>query len=84
MPLHNAVGVNVKGAQLLNMTTQVPSVWAKGCVLDNCAYIIRLDVTRILLLMQGEGHGIYIIIIIFLVLGGKLNTDVLKYSACVS
>ena len=33
MPLHDAVGVNCKKAQLLKIKAQVSSIWAKGCIL---------------------------------------------------
>ena len=41
MPLRDAVGITVKGAQLLKIKAQVSSIWAKGymlmtvCVLSN-------------------------------------------------
>ena len=33
MPLHDAVGINCKKAQLLKIKVQVSSIWAKGCIL---------------------------------------------------
>ena len=33
MPLHDAVGINCKEAQLLKIKAQVSSIWAKGCIL---------------------------------------------------
>ena len=33
MPLHEAVGIIVKRAQLLNIKAQMSSIWAKGCML---------------------------------------------------
>ena len=33
MPLHDAVGINCKTAQLLKTKAQVSSVWAKECML---------------------------------------------------
>ena len=33
MPLHVAVGITVKRAQLLKINTQLSSIWAKGCIL---------------------------------------------------
>ena len=33
MPLHDAVGINCKKGQLLKITAQVSSIWAKGCIL---------------------------------------------------
>ena len=41
MLLHDAVGVNCKyRAQLLKIKAQVSSIWAKGCVLGDCMYVI--------------------------------------------
>ena len=36
MPLHDAVGINCKRAQLLKIKAQVSSIWAKGCILIVC------------------------------------------------
>ena len=37
MPLHDAVGINCKKAQLLKIKAQVSSIWAKGvCLLILC------------------------------------------------
>ena len=33
MPLYDAVGINCKRAQLLNIKVQMPSIRAKGCML---------------------------------------------------
>ena len=33
MPLHDAVGINCKKAQLLKIKAQMSSIWAKGCML---------------------------------------------------
>ena len=33
MPLHDAVGITLKRAQLLKIEAQVSSIWAKGCIL---------------------------------------------------
>ena len=40
MPLYDDVGVTVKRAQLLKIKAQVPSIWTKGCVLDNYMCVI--------------------------------------------
>ena len=40
MPLHDAVGINVKRAQLLKIKAQVSSIWAKGCILRTCVCFI--------------------------------------------
>ena len=34
MPLHGAVGITVKRAQLLNFKAQMSSISAKGCMLN--------------------------------------------------
>ena len=33
MPLHDAVGINCKMAQLLKIKAKMRSIWAKGCML---------------------------------------------------
>ena len=33
MPLHDAVGLNCKNGELLKITAQASSIWAKGCIL---------------------------------------------------
>ena len=41
MPLHDAVGINCKRAQLLNIKTQLSSIWAKeGVYLDDCVCVL--------------------------------------------
>ena len=40
MPLHDAVLINCKGAQLPKVKAQVSSICAKGCMLDDCVCII--------------------------------------------
>ena len=44
-PLHDAVGVTVKRAQLLKLKAQVSIIWVKGCILDDCVCVISLDMT---------------------------------------
>ena len=40
MLLHDAVGINCKKAQLLEIKDQVSSIWAKGCILMTvCVFI---------------------------------------------
>ena len=34
MPLHDAVGVNGKEAQLLKIKAKALSIWAKGCMVE--------------------------------------------------
>ena len=36
MPLREAVEVNCKSSQLLQVKMQVPGIWAKGCLFDDC------------------------------------------------
>ena len=50
-------------AQLLKIRAQVPGIWAKGCVFDDYVNVIRLD-NDYPSLMNGESHGILLIIII--------------------
>ena len=38
-------GYSVKMAQLLEIMVQVSSIWAKGCMFDNCVCVMRLDMT---------------------------------------
>ena len=45
MPRHDAVGVNSKYGETTDFKTQVPSIWIKGCMLDNCKCVTRLDMT---------------------------------------
>ena len=40
MPLQDAVGVHCKRKQLLKIKTQVPSIWAKVCMFDDCVCVI--------------------------------------------
>ena len=40
MPLHDAVEVKSKINVTTDIEAQVPSIWAKGCMLDNCACVI--------------------------------------------
>ena len=36
MPLHDAVGVNCKKGATTENQGQVSSLWAKGCIFDEC------------------------------------------------
>ena len=45
MPLHEAVGINCKMAQLRKIEAQVSSIRTKGCMSDNCVCVISLDMT---------------------------------------
>ena len=72
MTLHDAVGLNgEKGSTILNIKVHVPSIWAKGCMLDKCALFIWVDVTYYPSVMEGEGHVMSSLLII-----NNLNTDV--------
>ena len=42
MPLHDTVGINCERAQLLKIKAQVASIWAKGCMLDDCVCVSDL------------------------------------------
>ena len=56
MPLHDAVGINCKRAQLLKIKAQMSSIWAKGCMLMMCVcYLTWHDYP---LVMEGESRGI--------------------------
>ena len=41
-PLHDVVGVSCKRAQLLKLKAQVSSIWAKGCMLEDCVCVCDL------------------------------------------
>ena len=56
MPLREAVEVNCERSQLLQVKVQVPDIWAKGCVFDDCESLS-------LSLMEGESHVILQLII---------------------
>ena len=45
MPLHDAVGITVKRAQLLKIKAQVSSIWAKGCILMIVCVCVLSDLT---------------------------------------
>ena len=40
MPLHDLVRINCKKSETTDIKEQVPSMWAKGCMLENYACII--------------------------------------------
>ena len=42
IPLHNAVGETVKKEQLLKIKVQVSSIWARGCMLNDCVCVCYL------------------------------------------
>ena len=52
MPLHYAIEVNCKNAAVTDIKEQVPSNWAKGCMLVNCYPSM----------MTGEGHCILLLL----------------------
>ena len=40
MPIHDAVRVSCKkGSTVLKIKAQVSSIWAKGCMLDDCVCV---------------------------------------------
>ena len=45
MPLHDGVGINSKNAATTEVKAQQPSIWAKGCMVVDCASVIGLDMT---------------------------------------
>ena len=45
MPLYDAIGVNCEKGATTDIKAQVPSMWAQGCMLDNCAWVIWHDLT---------------------------------------
>ena len=45
MLLYDAVGVYCNMDATTDIKAQVLSIWAKGCMLDNCTCIILLDMT---------------------------------------
>ena len=56
----------MKRAQLLKIKALVSSIWAKGCMLDDCVcYLTRHDYPS---LVVGESHGI---LLFFSIAGGK-------------
>ena len=44
--LYDAVGINCEKAQPVKIKAQVSSIWAKGCMLDDCMCVILLDMTK--------------------------------------
>ena len=40
MPLLDAVGINCKTRELLKIKVQMSSIWAKGCMFDDCVCVI--------------------------------------------
>ena len=64
MPLHDAVMINgKKGLQRLKIKAQVPSIWAKGCIL---MIVCVLSDLTCLPLLGGRRKSWYIIIILLL------------------
>ena len=57
MLIHDEVGVNCKNGATTDITILVPNIWAKGCMLDICAYVIELDYPS----LTEEGHGILLL-----------------------
>ena len=64
MPLHDAVGINCKRAQLLKIKAQVSSIWAKGCIL--MIVCVLSDLTWLSLLGVGR-KAWYIILLLSLI-----------------
>ena len=45
MPFHDGVGINCKKGATTEIKVQEPSIWAKGCMVGDCASVIGLDMT---------------------------------------
>ena len=45
MPFHDGVGINCKNGATTEVKAQDPSIWAKGCMVSDCASLIGLDMT---------------------------------------
>ena len=45
MPLHDGVGINCKKGARTEVKAQEPSIWAKVCMVGDCACIIGIDIT---------------------------------------
>ena len=45
MPFHDGVGINCKKGATSEIKAQEPSIWAKGCMMGDCASVIGLDMT---------------------------------------
>ena len=61
IPLHDAVGINCKRAQLLKIKAQVSSIWAKGCILMTVCVLSDL-IWLPLLVLDGGRKSWYIIL----------------------
>ena len=57
MPLHDAVMIIVKSAQLLKIKVQMSSTWAKS-VFDYCVLVCYLTCHDYPSSVEGESHGI--------------------------
>ena len=42
MPLHDGVGINCEKGATTEVKAQEPSIWAKGCMVGDCANVIYL------------------------------------------
>ena len=59
MPLHMRQGYTVRMVKLLKIKAKVPSIWAKGCMFDDCVcYLILHEYPS---LMEGESRGILLL-----------------------
>ena len=45
MLLHDEVGINCKKGATTEVKAHGPSIWAKGCMVGDCANVIGLDMT---------------------------------------
>ena len=42
MPCHDGVGINCEKGATTEIKAQKPSIWAKGCMVGDCANVIYL------------------------------------------
>ena len=47
MPFHDGVGINCEKGATTEVKAHEPSIWAKGCMVGDCACVIGLDVTTL-------------------------------------
>ena len=45
MPFHDGVGINCKSGATTEIKAQEPSIWAKECMVGDCASVFGLDMT---------------------------------------
>ena len=45
IPFYDGVGINCENGTTTGIKAQEPSMWAKGCMVGDCASVIGLDMT---------------------------------------